>query len=106
MLKIKDGVDLIELAQKYNFTVEYDSTTGEIKELYRINGHYLGESEKNRLTTVIRKEMFKFDDPRKNTMWKIFKQKRELVAGFSLRSDHQDLDLLFDLIQDGLVEKV
>ena len=108
MLKIKDNVDLKELAQKYNFTIEYDINTGEIKELYRINGHYLGEKgdQKRRVTTVIKKEDFEWNSTKRETVWSIFKNNREVVAGFFLNSDKQDLDLLFDLIEAGLVEKV
>ena len=108
MLKIKDNVDLKKLAKQYNFTIEYDINTGELRELYRINGHYLGEEayQKRRLTTVIRKEDFSIVSNERKTMWSIFKSNRKIEAGFYINSDKQDLDLLFDLIEAGLVEKV
>ena len=53
MLKIKDNVDLNILIEKYGFKPRYDVDTGEIIELYRINGHYGGEKEIRRPTATI-----------------------------------------------------
>ena len=49
MLKIKDNVDLNILIEKYGFKPRYDVDTGEIIELYRINGHYSDEKELRRM---------------------------------------------------------
>ena len=109
MLKIKDGVDLKKLAEKYDFTIEYDKNTGKIKELYRINGHYHGDrktDEKRRRTTLIRREDFDLTSTKRRTMLSIFKKSRIIKAGFLLYGDKEDLDVIFDLITDGLVEKV
>lgn len=48
MLKIKDNVDLNIFINEYGFKPEYDKDTGELIELYRIEGYYLGESEKKK----------------------------------------------------------
>ena len=48
MLKIKDDVDLNIFIKEYDFKPEYDKNTGELIELYRINGYYLGERERRR----------------------------------------------------------
>ena len=52
MLKIKDNVDLNILIEKYGFKPRYDVDTGEIIELYRINGHYGGEEGKKRMQSL------------------------------------------------------
>ena len=56
MLKIKDDVDLNIFIKEYDFKPEYDKNTGELIELYRINGYYLGERERRRKSATISKE--------------------------------------------------
>jgi len=56
MLKIKDDVDLNIFIEKYDFKPEYDKDTGELIELYRIGGYYLGERTKRRKSVTITKD--------------------------------------------------
>ncbi len=115
MLKIKDDVDLNIFIKEYDFKPEYDKNTGELIELYRINGYYLGERERRRKSATISKE----ENWNYNKLHRDFKEywfikpfSRILQAYKSnancmvLRLDIDDYEILYDLIQAGLVEKV
>lgn len=109
MLKIKDNVDLRELIDKYNFKTLYDSDTGELKELYRIEGHFIGEREKRRRTTTI--SLYENENGKnthtKSNWFVILPRNRKITPKFyGLKLDAEDFEILYDLIKDGLVEKV
>lgn len=115
MLKIKDNVDLNILIKEYGFKPEYDKNTGELIELYRINGYYLGERERRRKTATITKyENYNYNKLKRNfkEYWFIKPFTREFKAykAFAncrvLTLDIDDYEILYDLIQAGLVEKV
>ena len=116
MLKIKDDVDLQIFIDKYDFKAEYDKDTGELKELYRINGYYLGEWEKRRRksATITKEENFSYWNKHRDfkEYWFIKPISRVLEAYKAsancrvLSLDIDDYEILYDLIQADLVEKV
>ena len=98
MLKIKDDVDLKEL-EKFGFKPKYDVDTGELKEYYKEfvdddRRHYPGETIK----FYIKKEkrFFKTYYSCRGGTWDIFHYK----YGYEI------IDILYDLIQANIVEKV
>lgn len=109
MLKIKDDVDLNIFIEKYDFKPVYDTDTGKLTELYRINGRYFGEKEKRRKSTTITKEQNLKNTTTKD-FWQILLPKRIFTnyntEGWRMNLDNEDYEILFDLIQDGLVEKI
>ena len=116
MLKIKDDVDLNIFIKEYGFKPEYDKETGELIELYRINGYYLGEKTRRRKSTTITKQQ-NYDNMSKhnrdfkeywfiNPLTRIFKGYKSSANCRVLRLDIDDYEILYDLIQAGLVEKV
>lgn len=96
MLKIKDNVDLKEL-EKYGFKILYDENTGQPKELFK---QYYGWFYERR-TKISFKKGF--------VLGLGFKKKNIWLSNF-YKYDTNDLDLwqdtLYDLIKDGLIEKV
>ena len=116
MLKIKDDVDLQIFIDKYDFKAEYDKDTGELKELYRINGYYLGEWEKRRRksATITKKENFSYWDKHRDfkEYWfikpisRFFKAYKASANCRVLSLDIDDYEILYDLIKADLVEKV
>lgn len=113
MLKIKDNVDLNIFIREYDFKPEYDKNTGELIELYRINGYYLGE-RRRKSATITKDENWNYDKLNRDfkEYWFIKPFSRILQAYKSnancriLRLDIDDYEILYDLIQAGLVEKV
>ena len=96
MLKIKDNVDLKEL-EKYGFKILYDENTGQPKELFK---QYYGWFYERKTKISFRKG-FKLSLG--------FPKKKIWLSSF-YEYDTNDLNLwqdtLYDLIKDGLVEKV
>ena len=109
-------VDLKIFIDQYNFKPEYDKETGELIELYRINGFYLGERTRRRKSTTISKQQnndncWTYKGDLKNywfidTISKLFKCKKHCGNCQILNLDEDDYEILYDLIQAGLVEKV
>ena len=96
MLKIKDNVDLKEL-EKYGAKARYDENTGEIIE---INFY----DEKYKMTSWYLK--LKFYKTTK-TIFHFIKKKKIFVLEYPEPHNFcNKVDLLYDLIKDGLVEKV
>ena len=91
MLKIRDDVDLKEL-EKFGFKPKYDVNTGEIEayEKQQSKHEWLGLSV--RVTDMIR-------------TFRIFKKTKKEWR-INPYNQYFDVDLLFDLIQADLVEKV
>lgn len=116
MLKIKDNVDLNIFVEKYGFKPEYDKETGELIELYRINGFYLGERTRRRKSTTITKQqnednLWKYRGDFKNYWYikpfaRLFSNYKAYANCNLLRLDEDDYELLYDLIKAGLIEKV
>ena len=115
MLKIRDDVDLNIFIEKYGFKPEYNVNTGELQELYRIEGHYFGENQKERKTTTITKQENKSGKFNKEERFKAYwfinvrkKTFKDYTPGgnYYLSLDDEDYEILYDLIQAGLVEKV
>ena len=121
MLKIKDGVDLQIFIDKYGFKAEYDKDTGELIELYRIQGFYLGETVRRRKSTTITKKtitkkqnednLWKYNGDFKNYWYinpftRLFKNYKAYANCHLLSLDEDDYEILYDLIQAGLIEKV
>ena len=85
-------------------------------ELYRINGFYLGERTRRRKSTTITKQQnhdnyWKYNGDMKNywfidTIQNLFKCKKHNGNCHILNLDEDDYEILYDLIQAGLVEKV
>ena len=97
MLKIKDNVDLKEL-EKFGFKPKYNEDTGELIEMYRINGDKRG-------TTITMKENFSNGNYR--DFWHIFAWNRRICNhGYKLNLKSYDYEILYDLIKADLVEKV
>lgn len=101
MLKIKDNVDLKEL-EKFGFKPKYNEDTGELVEYYK---EYL-EPNKEREYDYY-KETIKFII-KKEKKW--FTTHRSCCGGtwdiFDKNFGYKIIDLIYDLIQAGLVEKV
>ena len=107
MLKIKDNVDLNILIEKYGFKPRYDVNTGEIIELYRINGHYGGEKEIRRPTATITLKENLNSNKKKLNWFTIFSHSKKICPRFyNLKLDVEDYEILYDLIKADLVEKV
>lgn len=116
MLKIKDNIDLNIFIEKYDFKPEYDKNTGELIELYRINGYYLGERDKRRRksTTITKKENYNYYEYGRdfkeywfiNPFSKLFRAYKSNANYRILTLDIDDYEILYDLIQAGLVEKI
>lgn len=116
MLKIKDNVDLKVFIDEYGFKPEYDKDTGEIIELYRIRGFYLGERTRRRKSATITKQqnhdnVWKYNGNFKNYWYinpftRLFNNYKAYANCQLLSLDEDDYELLYDLIQAGLVEKV
>jgi len=116
MLKIKDDVDLQIFIDKYGFKAEYDKDTGELIELYRIQGFYIGEHTRRRKSTTITKKqnednLWKYNRDFKNYWYinpftRLFKNYKAYANCHLLSLDEDDYEILYDLIQEGLVEKV
>lgn len=96
MLKIKDDVDLNEL-KNFGFKPKYNEDTGELVEMYRICGDYKG-------TTITLNENFNLGKYR--NFWHIFSHNRRITDHGYLNLTISDYEILYDLIQAGLVEKV
>ena len=96
MLKIKDNVDLKEL-EKYGFKILYDENTGHPKELIK---QYYGWFYERKTKISFRKG-FKLG---------LGFQKKKIWLSNFYKYDTNDLNLwqdtLYDLIKDGLIEKV
>mgnify|MGYP005771728313 CR=1 FL=1 len=97
MLKIKDNVDLKEL-ERFGFKPKYNEDTGEIYEYYRINGDKKG-------TTIKYNDNFNKGYKYRN-FWEIFVFKRLIINHGYVKLTDDDYEILYDLIQAGLVEKV
>ena len=101
MLRIKKDVDLKEL-EKFGFKPKYDENTGEIKEYYK---EYI-EPDKNYASGYYRETIKFFVENKK----RIFKSHRSCCGGswdlFNQHTGYKTIDLIYDLIQAGLVEKV
>lgn len=115
MLKIKDNVDLNIFIDKYGFKPEYNKDTGELIELYRIQGYYLGERERRRKSaTITKQENLDYQKYHRNfkEYWfinpitRIFKNYKSYANCMVLTLDVDDYEILYDLIQANLVEKV
>ena len=97
MLKIKDNVDLKEL-EKYGATFYYDTNTGKIKEIWLVNDKYKGGSFWCNLK-------FKKNEIKEG----LFFRKKGIFYILDYVDNHNfynKIDVLYDLIKDGLVEKV
>lgn len=115
MLKIPDEVDLNIFIKEYDFKPEYDQDTGELIELYRIHGYYLGERDKRRRksTTITKEENWNYNKFHRdfkeywfiNPFTRIFKAYKAHANCRVLTLDIDDYEILYDLIQAGLVIK-
>ena len=111
-----EKIDLNIFIEQYGFKPEYDKETGELIELYRINGFYLGERTRRRKSTTISKQQnndncWKYKGDMKNYWFiepvsRLFKCKKHYGNCCILSLDDDDYEILYDLIQAGLVEKV
>lgn len=116
MLKIKDNVDLNIFIEQYDFKPEYDKNTGELIELYRIHGYYLGERDKRRRksATITKEENYDYNRHGRdfkeywfiNPFSRIFKAYKSSANCRLLSLDIDDYEILYDLIKADLVEKV
>lgn len=101
MLKIKDNADLKEL-EKHKFKPIYDKNTGEIKEyILDTSSKYYKSYVKITKLNKIPKYLMPF--------YKMFKIERRYIYFRQYLGGYFDeiqQDLLYDLIKDGLVEKV
>lgn len=94
MLKIKNNVDLKEL-EKFGFKAKYDEDTGDIKRYIKQETNYGFDYNKD--YTVISVEKVEKQQGRYDTIyfWQIHLEEKT----------YKSMDLLYDLIQAGLVEK-
>lgn len=91
-----EKVDLKEL-EKFGFKPKYNENTGKIYEYYRINGDRKG-------TTI------KYDDNfnkkyKYRNFWEIFNWNKQITNHGYIKLTDDDYEILYDLIQAGLVEK-
>ena len=111
-----EKIDLNIFIEQYGFKPEFNKETGELIELYRINGFYLGERTRRRKSTTISKQQnndncWKYNGDMKNYWFiepisRFFKCKKHYGNCQILNLDEDDYEILYDLIQAGLVEKV
>ena len=107
MLKIKDNVDLNIFIEKYGFKPRYGENTGQLEELYRINGHFSGDKEKGRKTATITLDENMMNKKPKLNFFHIFSHTKEICPyRYHLKLDPEDYEILYDLIKADLVEKV
>lgn len=100
MLKIKDNVDLKEL-EKFGFVPKYSETTGELVEMRR-TVQVRNRNYKHTGATVV-KQVTK----QPKNFWTIFKRSGRIEPYlYLLNLETIDYEILYDLIQAGLVEKV
>lgn len=109
MLKIKDNVDLKEL-EKIGFKPKYDEDTGELNGYFFINRKETGlprgweinirkvetKTRKLRIRHTFKRNEFGVPDIKENKIW--------IIDNYNY--NFTDFDILYDLIQAGLVEKV
>lgn len=94
MLKIKKDVDLKEL-EKFGFKPKYSEETGELIQMYRM----VKIKNYERMGATIIKQPRNF--------WQIFKWNRRITPYFGhINLEIIDYEILYDLIQAGLVEKI
>ena len=99
MLKIKDNVDLKEL-EKYGLFPYYSQSTGEIDGYVQKYGYPFVDTAKRPFIAT------------KKVKKGIIKWRTSIVFGLSVRVPENSrneeifLDTLYDLIKDGLVEKI
>jgi len=110
MLKIKDNVDLKEL-ERFGFKPRYDEDSGKLIEMYRIRDFYnLNEKCKRKTTTITLKEYRNLqvkDCSLYKNFWHILKKDKKVCPDtYYVCLDIEDYEILYDLIQAGLVEKV
>lgn len=98
MLKIKDEVDLKEL-EKFGFKPKYDEDTGELKEYYK---EYVEQERVQKYGETIQ---FYIEKKRK-FLKNYYSCKGGTWDTFNARFGYEVIDLIYDLIQAGLVEKV
>ena len=104
MLKIKENVDLKEL-EKFKFKPKYNEDTGEIMYYWREYSKYPMFRESKWFSRVeVGTHTRNIEDTRKHRKAKNNREIR-LVLG-SLSDEFDIIEILFDLIQAGLVEKV
>lgn len=103
MLKIKDNVDFEEL-EKFKFKPKYNQDTGEIMYYYR---EYSKFPEFRSDKWLSRVEIYVESKQIKSERYhRYIENKREIKAIIGKCSDEFDVvEILFDLIQAGLVEK-
>ena len=104
MLKVKDSVDLKEL-EKYGLKPKYDENTGEISNYYSEKNLKFGSiSDKGLRFTKTKRKLGFIKNVRTEFLFD-----EEIIyvrKGVDTYSCYCDFDLLYDLIKDGLVEKV
>lgn len=113
MLKVKEGVDINILIEKYDFKPVYSQETGELIELYRIQGRYMGEEERRRKSTTITLQQNldnQYLGGRFKDFWQIFLPSRKFTnynpnGNCYLTLDKDDYEILYDLITAGIVVK-
>ncbi len=105
MLKIKDNVDLKEL-EKFGLKPKYNEDNGKIdryeKITYDDNGIFYYKFRRFLRFLKTNKKKMRF----KNYEDMLVLDDRVFLNGTFNRDDSCDFDLLYDLIQAGLVEKV
>lgn len=107
MLKVKDNVDIKEL-EKFGFKPKYSEDTGELVEYFYVNVDNFGftkgikvkkkTQKPNRLRIRFTFKKNKLGVPlvKESKVWKVDAENYYDI----------DFDILFDLIQAGLIEKV
>jgi hypothetical protein len=104
VLKIKDDVDLKEL-EKFGFKPKYDEDTGELKLLKKA---ILNDNENEMLVLKVESlEYWRdvndfFNNCKRNPFYKVI----YVDGNLSFENGKMFMDILYDLIQAGLVEKV
>ena len=97
MLKIKDDVNMEDL-KKFGFKPRYNSDTGELEEMYRIRGDREG-------TTIKYEDNFNGKYKHRD-FFHILNRDRSIYRHGYVKLTSEDYEILYDLIQAGLVEKV
>lgn len=95
MLKIKNNVDLKEL-ENFGFKPKYDEDTGKIKKFINKDKKYNYTDSTEYILIEIYKELCPYGQYEVKEIWKVYLKERT----------SESIDLLYDLIQAGLVEKV
>lgn len=104
MLKIKDNIDLKEL-KKYGFILRYSQYDGEVNQIIQKYGYPFVDKKNRPFITFTKRKKYISRIPLWNRKFD-YQFKGEFIIPGNSRNKEEFFDTLYDLIKDGLVEKI